>query len=58
MGVDVDGLAYALQRPMVYGHQMRGENFLSGAALSHCTILGGGTFLGTRSPEPGYLIDY
>jgi hypothetical protein len=54
----VDGLAYALQRPMVYGHQMRGENFLSGAALSHCTILGGGTFLGTRSPEPGYLIDY
>jgi hypothetical protein len=35
VGVDVDRLAYPLHCPMAYSRQMRGQSFLSGAALSH-----------------------
>jgi hypothetical protein len=39
-----------LHRPMVCGCQMRGHSFLSGAALSHHTTMGGGAF--SRGAEP------
>jgi hypothetical protein len=57
VGVDVDGLAYPLHRPMVCGRQTRGQSFLSGAALSHCATVGGGAFpRGMKPPRSGYLI--
>jgi hypothetical protein len=46
MEVDVDRLAYPLHRHTVYGRQTRGQSFLSGAALSYHTVVGGGAFLG------------
>jgi hypothetical protein len=40
----VDMLAYPLHRPMVCDHQMRGHSFLSDAAPSHRTVVGGDAF--------------
>jgi hypothetical protein len=48
----VDGLAYPLNRPMVYNHYMRAQGFLSGAALSRRAAMGGGAFPGDVKP-PG-----
>jgi hypothetical protein len=43
MRVDVDGLAYPLHHPMVYG--------MSGAAPFHCAVVGGDAFSrGVRPP--------
>jgi hypothetical protein len=38
-------LACPLHHPMACGHLTREHSFLSGAALSHHTTVGGGTFL-------------
>jgi hypothetical protein len=35
-GVDVDGLAYPLHRPMVCSCQVRGQDLLLGVVLSCC----------------------
>jgi hypothetical protein len=52
MGVDVDGLAYPLHCPTVYGRQTRGQGFLSGAALSHHATVGDGAILGgVKAPD-------
>jgi hypothetical protein len=38
VGIDVDGLAYPLHRPMACGCQTRGQGLLPGTALSyHCS---------------------
>jgi hypothetical protein len=50
VGVDVDGLAYPLHRPMVCYCQTRGQSFLLGAALSHHAAVGDGTFQGGAKP--------
>jgi hypothetical protein len=50
-GVDVDGLACPLHRPMAYNHQTRGLSFLPGAALSHRAVVGGATFPGGAKPR-------
>jgi hypothetical protein len=50
VGVNVDGLAYPLHRSMVYDRQVRGQSFLSGAALSHHITVGSCAFLGVKSP--------
>jgi hypothetical protein len=52
VGADVDGLAYPLHHPMSYSHQTRGQGLLSGTALSHRAVVGGGAFLGDAKP-PG-----
>jgi hypothetical protein len=52
MGVDVDGLACPLQRPVAYNCQTRGHCFLLGAALSHPVVVGGDAFLRDANP-PG-----
>jgi hypothetical protein len=44
VGVDMDRLACPLHRSTVWGHQIRGQSFLSSAALSHRAIVGGGAF--------------
>jgi hypothetical protein len=53
--VDVDGLACPLHHPMVYDYQMRGQSFLSGAALSHHATVVVAPFRarggGVRSPQ-------
>jgi hypothetical protein len=36
VGVDVDGLACPLHRPMACGHKTRGHGLLPGAVLSCC----------------------
>jgi hypothetical protein len=51
VGVDVDGLACSLHCLTVCDRQTKGYDFLSGAALSHHTAVGGGAFLGVRSPR-------
>jgi hypothetical protein len=52
VGVDVDGLAYPLHHLVVYRRQMKGESFLSDAAMSHHAVVGGGAFLrGARPPS-------
>jgi hypothetical protein len=51
VGVDVDGLACHLHHPTDCDCQMRGQSFLSGASLSHCTIVGGDMFLGGMKPS-------
>jgi hypothetical protein len=45
MGVNVDGLVCPLHRPTAYNCQLRGQSFLSCAALSHHAAVGGGAFL-------------
>jgi hypothetical protein len=50
MRIDVDGLACPLHHPMICGRQMRGQSFMSGAALSYHAVVGGGTFLGGVKP--------
>jgi hypothetical protein len=50
VGVDVNGLACPLHRPMSCSHQMRGHGFLPGAILSHRVVVGGGTLLGDAKP--------
>jgi hypothetical protein len=58
LGSDMDGLACSLHRPMVCGWLTWVQSFLTGAALSHRTALGGGTFLEGANPPPpgaGYL---
>jgi hypothetical protein len=52
MGVDVDGLACTPHRPTACNCQMRGQIFLSGAALSHHATMGSGAFPGGARP-PG-----
>jgi hypothetical protein len=59
VGVNVDGLAYPLHHPMICGCQTRGHGFPSGAALSHRTAVGGGTFPwggGVKATRFGYLM--
>jgi hypothetical protein len=46
VGVDVDRLACPLHHPAVCGHQTRGQSFLSGTVLSHCTTVDDGAFPG------------
>jgi hypothetical protein len=48
----VDRLSCPLHHPTACSHQSRGQIFLSGAALSHRAIVGGGTFLEGAKP-PG-----
>jgi hypothetical protein len=49
--VRVDWTGYVpLHCPTICGHQMRGQSFLSGAAISHRAAVGGGTFLGGAKP--------
>jgi hypothetical protein len=48
----VDGLACPLCRPTACNRQSSGQSFLSGAALSHHAVVGGGTFLDGLKP-PG-----
>jgi hypothetical protein len=50
VGVDVDGLACPLQHPMAYSRQTRGQDFMSGAALSHRAVASGGAFSGGAKP--------
>jgi hypothetical protein len=57
MGVDVDGLAYPLHRPMVCDHQTRGQSFLSDAALSHHAAVGSGAFLRVATPRLRYSME-
>jgi hypothetical protein len=57
MGVDVNGLAYPLNRPMVYDHQTRGQSFLSDAALSHHATVGSGAFPRAATPRLRYLME-
>jgi hypothetical protein len=40
VGVDVDGLDFPLHCPMTCSHQMRGQSFFSGAAMSHRVTVG------------------
>jgi hypothetical protein len=51
MGVDVDGLACPLQRPVAYNRQTRGHGFLLGAALSHPVVVGGDAFPRDANPQ-------
>jgi hypothetical protein len=51
VGVDVDGLAYPLHRPMVCDHQTRGLSFLSDATLPHHAAVGSGAFLRAATPQ-------
>jgi hypothetical protein len=53
MGVDVDVLVCFMYHCMVCGYQTRGQSFLSGAALSHHIIVGGGAF--SRGVKPSGL---
>jgi hypothetical protein len=41
----MDGLAFFLHHPTIWGHQMRGQSFLIGVAPSCHAEVGGGTFL-------------
>jgi hypothetical protein len=50
-GVNVDGLTSSLHCPTACNHQMRGQSFQLGTALSHHTVVGGGAFLGMRNPQ-------
>jgi hypothetical protein len=52
VGIDVDRLAYSMHRPMVRGHEMRGQSFMSGASLSHRATVGVCAFLRVAKP-PG-----
>jgi hypothetical protein len=58
LGSDMDGLACSLHRPMVCGWLTWVQSFLIGAALSHRTALGGGTFLEGANPPPPELDIY
>jgi hypothetical protein len=49
VGVDMDGLAYLLHRPMVCNRQTKGQGFLPGTVLSHHAAMGSGAFPGMRS---------
>jgi hypothetical protein len=51
VGVNVDGLACPLHRPMVYNHQTRRHDFLSNAALTHHVVVGNGAFPGEAKPS-------
>jgi hypothetical protein len=51
-GVDVDGLACPLHRPMACSCHTRGQGFLLGAVSSHRVAVGGGALLGDLKP-PG-----
>jgi hypothetical protein len=51
VGVNVDGLAYSLDRPMACGRETRGQSFLSGIAPSHRVVVDGGAFLGGAKPS-------
>jgi hypothetical protein len=46
VGVDVDRLTCPLHHHMAYSHQMRGQSFPTGVALSHYAAVGGGAFPG------------
>jgi hypothetical protein len=50
LGADVDGLACSLDRPMAYSHQRGGQCCLTGVVMSRHAVVGGGPFLGVRSP--------
>jgi hypothetical protein len=50
-GVDVDGLACPLHRPMNYSRQMRGHGFLPGVVLSYRAAAGSGSLLGDLKPS-------
>jgi hypothetical protein len=50
-GVDVDGLAYSLHRPMVCSHQMREQSFLSSVALFNHAVVGDDAFSGGVKPS-------
>jgi hypothetical protein len=56
LGIDVDGIACPLHRPMVYDCQARGQSFLLGTALSCHAVVGAGTFPGGEAPGYGYLV--
>jgi hypothetical protein len=57
MGINVDGLAYPLHRPMAHSCQMRGRGLLSSAILS-CCCSGRWHLLGdVKPPRHRYLIE-
>jgi hypothetical protein len=58
VGVDVEGLAYPLHRPMAYGCQTRGQGLLPGAVLSHRCNGAVPPFQGCEAPGLGYLMEY
>jgi hypothetical protein len=58
VGVDVDGLAYPLHRPMACSHQTRGQCLLPNAVLSHCCSGLWCLSRGCEAPRLGYLVEY
>jgi hypothetical protein len=60
VGVDVDGLACPLHRPIVCSSQTKGYGFLSGATLSCHAIVGSGAFPVDAKPtsvDIGWRVD-
>jgi hypothetical protein len=51
----MDERSYPLHRPVGCSHQMMGQGFMSGAALSRCAMVGGHTFLRDASPPLGLV---
>jgi hypothetical protein len=51
VGVNADRLACPLHRPMACSHQMRGWDFMSGAALAHHSVEGVGVSPGEAKPS-------
>jgi hypothetical protein len=58
MGVDVDGLAYLLYRPMTFCHQTRGQGLLPGAVLPRRCIGRRCLSKGCEAPMIGYVVVY
>jgi hypothetical protein len=52
----MDERSYPLHRPVGCSHQMMGQGFMSGAALSRCAMVGGHTFLRDASPPWAWLL--
>jgi hypothetical protein len=58
VGVNVNGLACPLHRPMAHSRQMRGQGFLSGVVLSCHVAVGSGAFFGgCEAPKIGYSVE-
>jgi hypothetical protein len=57
VGVDVDGLACPLYRPMACGHQTKGLGLLPCVVLSHHCSGRWHLFEGCKAPRLGYLVE-
>jgi hypothetical protein len=56
VGVDVDGLACSLHRPVTCSSQRGGLCCLIDVVQFHCSVVGGGPFQGCEAPRSGYLM--